>query len=437
MQFGLELLIIIIMLFLNGIFSAYEMSLASISRARLALLVEKKKRGAAAAAFMKDKIEASFAVIQLGITLCGAIAAATGGAGIEESLSPYFIQTLGLSHTASEILSLTVLVIPLSAFTIVFAELFPKMFALNNTDWVCLKLSPAMKIISKTVYPIVAVLEWSVKKLTKLGGKHLKPSSKEETETGLHELKAAVNLARASRLIGPLEEKIVLSASQLSQRYIEEIIVPAKYISIILLENHISEALIHAHLDMHTRYPVCTEKDNPQTIQGYVNFKDIVTALKQNPSDPSLKSILRPILKVKNKEKISSILEIMMKQKNYIALVENESQVLGMVTLQDILEELIGEIQDEQDLLPSYVYPYATGWLVGGGIKMTELVKEIDLSEEQRNLMTEDISLAKWIEKSLGRPAWYREVISGHGLKVTVRKLRRKRLLEGLIEIEK
>lgn len=89
MEFGLELLIITIILVFNAIFAAYEMSLASISQVRLALLVDKKKLGAQAAAFMKGKMEASLAVIQLGITLFGTIAAATGGAGIEKSLSPF------------------------------------------------------------------------------------------------------------------------------------------------------------------------------------------------------------------------------------------------------------------------------------------------------------------------------------------------------------
>lgn len=436
MQFGLELFIILLMLFFNGVFAAYEMSLASVSRARLHLLAENKKRGAPAAVFMKDKMEASLAVIQLGITLFGAVAAATGGAGIEESLSPYFTQNLGLSDTSSEFLSLVILVIPLSTFTIVFAELFPKMFALNNKEWVCLKLSPTMKVISRIVYPIVAVFEWSVKKLMKLGSKRLHLSSIEEVEAGLHELKAAVNLARASRLIGPREEKIVLSASLLAQRSIEEITIPAKDISMIPLESDLSDALIHAHFDMHTRYPVSSEKENPQTIQGYVNFKDIVTALKQNPSDPSLKNILRPILSVGFNEPISSVLEKMMQQKNHIALVLNETRVIGMVTLQDILEEMIGEIPDEQDSLPSYRYSYASGWIVGGGTKMLELFQVAGLSQPSETRMNKDQTLAQWCEQGMQRAISYGEMICRDGIKVTVRKLRRKKLLEGLVEIE-
>jgi len=82
MSFGYEIFIILLMLFVNAVFAAYEMALASISRARLSTLCQQKKKGAVEAVYMKDRMEASLAVVQLGITLAGAIAAATGGAGV-------------------------------------------------------------------------------------------------------------------------------------------------------------------------------------------------------------------------------------------------------------------------------------------------------------------------------------------------------------------
>ena len=96
-MFGYELAVIILMLVLNAVFAAYEMGLASISRARIAVLVNEKKKGAAEAAFMKDRMEASLAIVQLGITLVGAIAAATGGAGVQESFAPYIQNTWHIS----------------------------------------------------------------------------------------------------------------------------------------------------------------------------------------------------------------------------------------------------------------------------------------------------------------------------------------------------
>ena len=142
MPFGFELMVIGAMLFFNAVFAAYEMALASVSHSRLMLLVSEKKKGAGEAAFMKDRMEASLAVIQLGITLFGAIAAATGGAGVEESVAPFLHEVWRIPNVLSEFLALLLLILPLSALTIMFAELVPKMFALQNKEWVCLALSP-------------------------------------------------------------------------------------------------------------------------------------------------------------------------------------------------------------------------------------------------------------------------------------------------------
>src|SRR5258708_5022375 len=115
MYFLNELLIILTMMVLNAVFSAYEMALASISRTRLTYLVQTKIHGAAEALFMKDRMEASLAVVQLGVTFVGSIAAAIGGAGITEALNPYFEHHLGLSKNMAEFLSLVTLIIPLSS----------------------------------------------------------------------------------------------------------------------------------------------------------------------------------------------------------------------------------------------------------------------------------------------------------------------------------
>ena len=145
MHFGFELIIIALMLIFTAVLVAYEMALVSLPKARLAALVELKRKGAVEAVYMKDRIEASLAVVQLGVTLVGAIAAATGGAGIAEFVSPYLKETYGVSNQTAYLLSLVFLIIPLSCFTVVFSELLPKTFAINNKVRVCLALSPAMK----------------------------------------------------------------------------------------------------------------------------------------------------------------------------------------------------------------------------------------------------------------------------------------------------
>jgi putative hemolysin len=425
--------IIILMLIINGILAGYEMALASVSRSRLAVLVTRKRKGAEEAAYMKDRMEASLAVVQVGITLAGAIAAATGGAGVADSLEPYLHTQFGWGPTMSKIISLVILIIPFSIFTIVFAELIPKMFALNNREWICLSLSPAMKIFTRIMYPVVSVLEAIVKGVLKLWNKSRMGRHKKEDQHGLHELTAAATLARASRLIGAREEKIVLSAAQLSVRPVREIMLPIQDVSMIPLKSTLSEALVRAHMDMHTRFPVCEVEGDPQTIQGYLNFKDIMMALKLNSQDPTVRGIIRPIKTVPIDTPISQSLEKMIQEKLHIALVGDKHQmVVGMITLEDIIEELVGEIEDEFDRLPTYVHAYAGGWIMGGGVPMTVVAQTVGVQAATHSGET-PFRLADWCDRHAKTPLHGGEMIEADGIQVTVRKLRRKKLSEASV----
>jgi putative hemolysin len=428
------LIIILTMLAFNAVFAAYEMALAAVSANRLNALVKLNKQGAKDALFMKERVEASLAVIQLGITLVGAVAAATGGAGADEVFSPYLQETFGISAGASEFIALLLVVVPLSAFTIIFGELVPKTFALNNKEWVCLQLSPAMRILSAIFRPAVVFLESIVKIISNAGSRRIKASSQTQ-ETHIHELKAAASMARTSKLISPREEKIVHSATELSERFVRNIMIPADKISMIPLNLSLSDALVRAHMDMHTRFPVCETDQNPQTIIGYVNFKDIVFALHQNPVDPSLKGITRPLKTVGIDSKVSVVLEQMIQDSVHIALVKDTKQkVCGLLTLEDLLEELVGEIQDEYDKLPAFIHPYLDGWVVGGGVSMAQVASAAGIPVSFAvGSSGQTLCLAEWFASK--KPGSFKtgDAIETDGLAVTVRKLRRKQLSEALI----
>ena len=435
-MFGYELVVIIIMLVFNAVFAAYEMGLASISRARLAILFNEKKKGAAEAAFMKDKMEASLATIQLGITMVGVVAAATGGAGVEKMFVPYLQHELGISGTFSGILAIVLLIIPLTFVIIVFGELVPKMIALNNKEWIVLRLSPIMKVLSQAIHPVVSVIEITVKKvvglLTLWGG--IEPSSRGQW---LHELRAAVSLARTSKLMGEREEKIVLAAAHLSTHLVRDIMMPAQDISMIYVGSSLPNALVRAHLDMHTRFPVCMKEDDPQSIEGYVNFKDIVAALRVNPADPTVRGISRPIKKVNEDTPLSQLLEAMIRERNHIVVVtSSEGTILGMVTLEDIIEELVGEIEDEFDRLPTHIHPYGSScWIVGGGVSMGTVASTAGLDWSSKFIDGRVPTVAEWCVQQIGQSLKGGEVIESDNLRVVPRKFRRKKVSEAMVTV--
>jgi len=435
--FVYSLVIIIFMLIINAFFAAYEMALAAVSETKLRILKKENHRGAHDALFMKGKIEGSLAVIQLGITLVGAIAAAVGGAGSDEAIAPYLIEHLKIAPLYADILSLVLFIIPLSLLTIIFGELVPKTFALKKQEWVCLKFSPIMRFFYIIFFPIVLFLEKIVKLITNKGSKRI-GNSETYSFSSIHELKALASLARASRLIGIREEKIVHSAAELSTRSIKDIIIPVTEISVIPVGLSLTEALVRVHMDMHTRFPVCTEDNNYQTIIGYINLKDIIYTLHANPSNSSLQSIVRSVKSFNANAKISNVMEEMIRDSLHISLVNDEHGViLGMITLEDILEELVGEILDEYDRLPTYVHLCGNGWIIGGGVPIDKVayVTGIELS---RLILCDDPPLntfAQWCSHVKQNDLRGAELFECRGLLVTIRKFRRKQVLEAFVAV--
>ena len=259
--------------------------------------------------------------------------------------------------------------------TIVCGELVPKVFALRNKEWVCLRLSPTMRWFAFCVWPAVWLFERIVTAFMNWGERRwqsrLDAQGKPEADT-LQELRAIAALARTSRLIGGREEGIILNAARLSSRSVREIVLPAEHIAMLSLSSSMADCLVAAHLDMHTRFPVTAQAGDPQGIVGYVNFKDIVAQLRLSPHEPSLRGILRPLTSLADSLPIASCLERMIREHAHIALVREPSgKVLGMITLEDIIEELVGEIHDEYDRLPAHVLASGSTWVVGGGTTIT------------------------------------------------------------------
>lgn len=427
-----ELLIIVSMLAFNAVFAAYEMALASISKARLAELNDKRSPGAAAALFMKNKIEGALSVIQLGITLFAAIAAAVGGAGINETFAPLLADALAIGPRAADILALTLFVLPLSAVTIMFGELVPKVFAIENKELVLLRISPAMRVLYSVAYPVVRGMEKITKTAVRLASALLPSSGHSEERASVQEMRMAAAQALEQKLIGPVEERIVSSAAGLSLKKVGDLLIPPPAISYIPITFTLADALMRAHMDLHTRFPVTAAEGEPENIKGYVNFKDIVTALKMGSQSGTVASITRPIEKIPCGMTASKALEKMTDGNIHMAVItEDGGKVLGLLTLEDIIRQLTGQISDEYDRLPAHLYPSGEGVIAGGAARIKDVFRRLHLPTPAENEL-----LAFWVENKLGRPPKGSELLNIDGLVILVRKTRRHKLLEAYINKE-
>lgn len=428
------LITIAVMLLLNSLFAAYELALASVRVDRLKYLVEKHRPGARFALHMKNRMEGSLAVVQLGITLVGSVAAAIGGADADEALAPFLRDTLHVPERWVEPLAVVLFVIPLSAVTIIIGELIPKIFAIKNNELVCTTLSPGMWLFSKFVFPAVWVFEQTTKIVVTLVESILPKRAADDHQSGLHELRAQVNLLRASKVIGLQEERIILQASRLSTMKVADIMMPTEDIVMVLADAPLSENLVIAHMDLHTRFPVTVRKGDPQAIIGYVTFKDMVLLAKTHPGNPVLREIVRQHISLPLEMTLSEALRRMIAEHQHLALVRGKGgHVVGMITQEDIFEELVGDIQDEFDRLPRHMSQAGHQWVVGGGVTLSQLrqqLKRDDLGGELPGATT----LNDWLHMGREQPIRGGDMLVLDNLWFQVRKIRRKRVTEALLD---
>ncbi len=422
----------VLMLVLNGIMAAYEMALAATSRTKLSILVQEKIKGAESALYMKDHIEGSLAVVQIGMTLSAAIAAAVGGADANTWFTPWLRDTLHIHPHLAHILSVVCVVLPLSFITIVFAELAPKSFALKNKERVLLRWSPVMRQLYRLLYPLVRVMEKIVAFLTR---KTMRKTAdpQEAQKNALADLRAAVALASNSRLFSQAEEKIVLSSAQFCVRSIKEIQVPLEQVYMLKAADTIADTFVKAHLDMHTRFPVYENENDPQSIIGYLNFKDLFNATKTVAAGtpPTTRSIIRPITRLDEDTPISTAMQQLMKTKQHICLVTDDDQITGILTLEDIFEELVGEIEDEYDFFPAYIRPFGDSFIVSATANMQDVFDQMNLPIPAQLPSVQNAQ--QWAQEHLGHPMTTRETVTADGLHMAARKFRRHKLMEVLV----
>jgi putative hemolysin len=184
---------------------------------------------------------------------------------------------------------------------------------------------------------------------------------------------------------------------------------------------------------MHTRFPVTEEAGNPAKIFGYVNFKDIVVALRVSPNDPTLRSLVRKMPTYDAEMSVADCLEHLMREHNHIALVKDKNgKLVGMVTMEDIVEELVGEIHDEFDRMPAHLAAVGSGWIAGGFVSLNQLRDRAGVVLPplgEKPIYT----LNDWIVEHLGRQARGGEIIETDHCRIVIRKTRRSLVQEALV----
>lgn len=382
-----EVFLIFLLIFLNGLFAASEIGVVTLRRSRLKQLIEEKTPNAEVVQKFKENPDQFLATIQVGITLIGSLASALAGAYAVKNIKP-LIEILPFSflRVSAEAISIGIIVILVTYFSTVLGELIPKSIALSHPEWISLKTAKFIDKFSKLTFIFVKILTVSTNFLLKPFG--LKAFS-QRGFISQEELKLLIEEGEEKGIFEPDERQLIHSAFSFSEITVKEIMVPAPQmvtVSIYMSIDEIKEIIMD---EKFSRYPALGKDLND--IRGILHAKDFYNALIKNPENLDIKRLLKPPMFVPETMKINILLKEMQKKRVHMALVVDEYGVVtGLVTLEDIIEELVGEIRDEYDTeMPVITLPDGS-MIIDATISIRDLKEdygiEIEESEEYDTL---------------------------------------------------
>jgi putative hemolysin len=276
--------------------------------------------------------------------------------------------------------------------------------------------------------PLVSFLSVSTKAILRI--LRIKLGSVDPVKDPIKEILGITKLAAIKNRIDKEQEKIIENTMKIQQIIVGAIMIKNEEMKILSADMSLNEALIEAHIHHHTRFPL-VEKDNPAKILGYVNFKDIINMLRINPASSTLMGICRPILSVYDTEIVTAVLRTLIREHQHIAIVKNSREIpVGLITLEDILETIVGDISDEYDIMPEYLYNITPSrFMAGGGVKMSRLREVISPA-----LPDDGRTLNEWLSETLKQPIKVEKTFKYGDISFFIRKMRRTKVYEAIID---
>jgi CBS domain containing-hemolysin-like protein len=391
-----KLFLVIFLVFLNGFFVAAEFAMVKARGSKIEALASKGNLRARLARNMTDNLDAYLSACQLGITLASLGLGWIGEPAIAKLIEPA-LSGLGMNET---LIHTTAFIIGFSIITIlhiVLGELAPKTIAIRKSENVTMWTAAPMIGFYKLMYPFIWLLNGTANKLLKMIG--IEPASEHDSAHTEEEIRLLLNESHKSGLIDNTELMLVDNVFEFAETNAREIMVPRTDMVCLYANLPYAENYRIAAEEMHTRYPLCeTDKDN---IIGFIHIKDLM----KNPDGvDDIRELARPITTVPESIPISNLLKMMQKNRTHVALLIDEyGGTSGLVTIEDILEEIVGEIQDEFDEERPPIEQLEPGtYSVDGKLLIDDLNEQFGLDMDTDNYDT----IAGWLYARIETPPY-------------------------------
>ena len=382
--------LVLVFVLVGGVFAAAEIALVSLRESQVRALGRRGARGARVAALASDP-NRFLSAVQVGVTLAGFLSAAFGAATLAEDLTPPLIDA-GLSEGIATPVALVVITLAIAYVSLVLGELAPKRLALQRAERFALALAPAIDTIAKGARPLIWLLSRSTDLVVRLVGGD--PSAQREVMTE-EELRDFV--ARHETL-GSEERKIVEDVFTAGDRLIREVMVPRTEVEFLDARTPVYKAARFAIAHPHSRYPVVDRSHDD--VVGFVHVRDLFDPAVSGRA-VRVEEIARPIKFLPATKRVLAALSEMRREGHHLAIVLDEyGGTFGIVTLEDLVEELVGDIRDEYDEQREDVEP-----AVGGAREVDGLLNLDDFAEETGVVLPDGPyeTVAGYIASALGR----------------------------------
>lgn len=339
-----DILLIIIFVIINGFFAGAEIAVVTSRRSHIRHLVEEGNTTAEILHKFKDEPERFLATTQIGVTLAGVIAAAVGGATAVKMIKPLLMEVpVKAISASSEAIALGLVTVLITFLLLVFGELIPKSIALSNPERLGLRIAPFIEGFSKVAIVFVKILTFSTNVLLKPFGK---TSHAGRAYVSEDEVRMLIREGREQGVFEPAEQALIHSVFEFTDMSAKEVMVPSTKMVMININTPVEEIKGILAEEQFSRYPVKGKDIND--IRGILYVKDFLNAFAAGAVD--VRKLIKPPFFIPETMKISFLLREMQRKRIHMALVIDEyGGVSGLVTMEDLLEEIVGEIRDEYD----------------------------------------------------------------------------------------
>ncbi|WP_293890085.1 hemolysin family protein [Flavobacterium sp.] len=369
----MEILIILFLILLNGVFSMSEIALISARRNRLETAAKKGNKGAKTALDLLNAPNKLLSTVQIGITLISILTGIFSGNKITQD-TQVVVEGFSVLKPYGHTIAVGIVVVILTFFSLVLGELLPKRIGLNYPETIAKAVALPMKMVSIVTMPFIWLLTISTEGILKI--LKIKPSA--DGKVTEEEIKAIIKESTESGEVQEIEQDIVERVFHIGDRKINSLMTHRQSIVYLSLEDSIEELKAKVLEELHSIYPVC--KDNMDDVEGVVLLKDLFASFEKGTFN--LKSITKTPVYLIEHTSAYKALENFKKSKVHYALVTDEYGVFqGIITLNDILEALVGDAADFDEDEYQLIARQDGTWLVDGLYSLHDFLTYFDMDE--------------------------------------------------------